>query len=150
MRWSHACLRCGQFLPCSWLEIAHPATALSKLRSQREMGLGPGLPAAHPSFSLPPLRLRQLRCFLQVASQRAGWKMPVLLTLCLLQGESQTQPRFRACRTSPEPRAFQAAEIPGRPSGAFRALAAVWTYLWLSLRGSKAMQWIREVVRSMA
>lgn len=96
-RWSQR----GQFPPRSWLDVAHPAAALSKLRSWREKGLGPGLPAPHP------LRLCPLQCFLQVTKQRAGWKLPIFLTLCLLQGESQTQPRLRACGMSPVPSRLQ-------------------------------------------
>lgn len=47
--------------------------------------------------------------FLQVTSQRAGWRMLVFLLMCLLQGEFQTA-RFRACTPRPEPSRLQAGE----------------------------------------
>lgn len=56
-------------------------------------------PLPSPSFSQASFHLV---CFLQVANRRAGWKMPFFLILCLLQGESQTQIRFRAYKTRPE------------------------------------------------
>ncbi|KAJ8796158.1 hypothetical protein J1605_018100, partial [Eschrichtius robustus] len=73
------------------LDGADPAPALSKPRSQSEKELA--------------------QCFfLQVTSQRAGWKMPIFLILCLLQGESQTA-QLQSLYT--QTRAFQAADMPG-------------------------------------
>nr|XP_027790454.2 high affinity immunoglobulin alpha and immunoglobulin mu Fc receptor [Marmota flaviventris] len=69
------------------LDIPTPAPSLSQQRSQRQEVLIPW--AAHPASHLPPLRpLSIYSVFLQVIHQGAGWKMPLLLVLCLLQGSS--------------------------------------------------------------
>uniref|UniRef100_A0A8C5YQ56 Fc alpha and mu receptor n=1 Tax=Marmota marmota marmota TaxID=9994 RepID=A0A8C5YQ56_MARMA len=69
------------------LDIPTPAPSLSQQRSQRQKVLIPW--AAHPASHLPPLRpLSIYSVFLQVIHQGAGWKMPLLLVLCLLQGSS--------------------------------------------------------------
>lgn len=128
------------------LDISNPAPELSKSRFQSEKVLAPGPIAAHDSFSLASSQPLHLQCFLQVANQRAGWRMPILLILCLLQGESQTQPKCRACKTRPESSRLQG-PLPGT-SEAFSPPSVVWAYSWLSLLGSEAMQRIQGVVRS--
>lgn len=118
---------------CLLPDRVNPAPVLSQLRSQSKKVLAPGPTAARPAARLPALRPVHLQCFLQVTNQKAGWKMPVLLVLCLLQGESRTQPRFRVGKTRPAPSRLQ------------RLLAgsSVWADPGLSLPGSKARHQIR-------
>lgn len=60
--------------------------------------------------------------------------MPVLLMVCLLQGETPTQPRFRAYKTSPVASRLQGCTA-RRP-----APSAVRAYPWPSLLEPQAMQ----------
>lgn len=69
--------------------------------------------------------------------------MPVFLILCLLQGKSQTQPRFRAYTTRPEPIRLQRFL-----EGSAVEFGTVETYLWLPVLGHWAMQRSQGVVGS--
>ncbi|XP_025776969.1 high affinity immunoglobulin alpha and immunoglobulin mu Fc receptor [Puma concolor] len=50
------------------------------------------------------------QCFLQVTKQRAGWKLPIFLTLCLLQGSALTPPQRR-----PHLRCLRTVSLPSAP-----------------------------------
>lgn len=131
-----------------WVRHGPSATTLSTLRSSSEKGLTSAqVSLGSPQLLSCPLGFPQIQCFLQVAIQRAGWKMPILLTLLLLQGESQTPPGCGAGKAGPEPPSLRGL-LAGR-SAVFKAASTLRTfYPWLSLPGSRAMQCVQGRVRS--
>lgn len=95
--------------PVLLLEMSIQST-LSRQSPQSEKVPNPGPLLLTPAPLFLLLGPLHLQCLLQVANQRAGWKMQVVFILCLLQGESQTA---QGQSLQSQTRAFQAAETPG-------------------------------------